>query len=175
MTRMARMGGANTDPDIPRDRAPGRSKNRLTPRRQDAKKLLKDRTPLGDFAPLCEENSGKCRFSGRKGEKPTTDDTDHTDFPKNTSPSVSSVKSVVVLGPIFRKMPGFGPKLVTPRREIAISGLKTGSLMLRTACFRSQTPFSSPQTGKLTGKVACAPPRPSTAFRRQSTAPAAPS
>ena len=35
-----------------------RSENRLTPRRQVAKKLLKGRTPLGVFAPLCEKYSG---------------------------------------------------------------------------------------------------------------------
>ena len=36
----------------------GRSGSRLTPRRQDAKKLQKGRRPLGDFAPLREDNSG---------------------------------------------------------------------------------------------------------------------
>ncbi|MGD9780782.1 MAG: hypothetical protein AB7V14_01370 [Kiritimatiellia bacterium] len=75
-----------TDPNIPRDRDPGRSDSRLTPRRQDAKKLLKGRKLLGGFVPLCEN------------------------FFEN--------------GPIFRKMPVFGPKIANFHRNLSRGGAK---------------------------------------------------
>lgn len=78
-----------------------------SPRRATAGKI-------SPFASICVHLRLKMPVFRPERREPTTDYTDHTDFPPKQSPSVPSVKSVVVFGPeiaIFhRKTAPNGPK-----------------------------------------------------------------